>query len=405
MKNRINFTQHTYLVLARKTSFVILCSIILTSVRAQIGPVGGGSEFPPVTPPVAETPPCSVSDNCNEEPNYVPVWRYNATTQKVDQCPSPVYVRKDVYTCNHILRKDGGTTYNPGDDLGGIGGGIGDPAPCDGCFPIPTSNPNCSQCNIGYVGINAIIPTEQLHVIGNVRCQDGEFMGDIRVKNIYSGDITNDPYPNYIGDEEYGPIVFHHNTTMKNIQAVSATIDNLSSNTTNTVNLGVSNSITTQYLTAQNSANLGYVNANYLNVYGNITASGTITTTGLTNNGNTNIKGVLRVKNASGANVFSVNQNGEIRSRKTVVDLQTIPDYVFHSDYTLMPLSDLESYIQKEKHLPNIKSEKEYQKEGGIDVGELNLKLLEKVEELTLHLIKQEKRIKELERREKKIRK
>jgi hypothetical protein len=93
------------------------------------------------------------------------------------------------------------------------------------------------------------------------------------------------------------------------------------------------------------------------------------------------------------SNVFAVYQNGEVRARKTTVDLQHIPDYVFKEDYKLMELKELETFITKNKHLPNIKSEAEYQKEGGIDLGELNIKLLEKVEELTLYTIQQQKQI------------
>lgn len=72
-----------------------------------------------------------------------------------------------------------------------------------------------------------------------------------------------------------------------------------------------------------------------------------------------------------------------------------IPDYVFEPDYALEPLSEIESYVKANKHLPEIPSEKEFE-EQGIDLTELSLKLLKKVEELTLHAIDQDKRIKTL---------
>lgn len=69
---------------------------------------------------------------------------------------------------------------------------------------------------------------------------------------------------------------------------------------------------------------------------------------------------------------------------------QSWPDYVFEKDYKLISLSDLEAFIQENKHLPEIPSEKEV-KSDGISVGEMNAKLLQKVEELTLYLIQQNK--------------
>ncbi|AWW28899.1 hypothetical protein DN752_01435 [Echinicola strongylocentroti] len=65
-------------------------------------------------------------------------------------------------------------------------------------------------------------------------------------------------------------------------------------------------------------------------------------------------------------------------------------DYVFLPDYPLMPLMDLETYVKEQGHLPNIPTEAEI-KEKGINLGEMDVKLLEKIEELTLYLIQQQK--------------
>ena len=72
-----------------------------------------------------------------------------------------------------------------------------------------------------------------------------------------------------------------------------------------------------------------------------------------------------------------------------------VPDYVFESDYQLTELSDIETYIKEHKHLPEIPSAEVIAKEG-LDLGEMNLLLLKKVEELTLHLIEKEKEITDL---------
>lgn len=70
-------------------------------------------------------------------------------------------------------------------------------------------------------------------------------------------------------------------------------------------------------------------------------------------------------------------------------------DFVFANDYQLRPLSEVEAFIQENKHLPEIKSAQEMQ-ENGVSVSELQTKLLQKIEELTLYLIQQEETIQEL---------
>ncbi len=68
------------------------------------------------------------------------------------------------------------------------------------------------------------------------------------------------------------------------------------------------------------------------------------------------------------------------------------PDFVFESDYDLLPLGELQSYIKKNKHLPEVPSAKEVEKDG-IDLVEMNRILLKKVEELTLYLIDQNEQL------------
>lgn len=82
-------------------------------------------------------------------------------------------------------------------------------------------------------------------------------------------------------------------------------------------------------------------------------------------------------------------------TRRIVVDQQVWPDYVFKKDYKLMPLEDLSTFISKNGHLPNVPSEKEVQ-ENGADLGEMNRILLEKIEELTLYTISQQREIEDL---------
>jgi hypothetical protein len=71
-------------------------------------------------------------------------------------------------------------------------------------------------------------------------------------------------------------------------------------------------------------------------------------------------------------------------------------DYVFEDDYELKPLKEVEIFIEENNHLPDIPSAKEFS-ENGYKVGEMDEMLLRKVEELTLYILEQEKRIKALE--------
>lgn len=72
-------------------------------------------------------------------------------------------------------------------------------------------------------------------------------------------------------------------------------------------------------------------------------------------------------------------------------------DYVFGKDYKLMPISDVIKYTTENKHLPEMPSADEVVK-NGIDVGEMNAKLLQKIEELTLYVGQQQKEIEDLKR-------
>ena len=73
-------------------------------------------------------------------------------------------------------------------------------------------------------------------------------------------------------------------------------------------------------------------------------------------------------------------------------------DFVFEPNYNLMPLKELDTYIKENKHLPEIPTTAEVEK-NGISVGEMNAKLLQKIEELTLHTIKQQELIETLVQR------
>jgi hypothetical protein len=74
----------------------------------------------------------------------------------------------------------------------------------------------------------------------------------------------------------------------------------------------------------------------------------------------------------------------------------TYPDYVFEPGYNLMPMPELAKYIAEKRHLPNIPTADEVKAQGGVNMSDLQVKLLEKVEELTLYSLAQQDRLKAL---------
>ncbi|AUC18441.1 hypothetical protein BTO17_06965 [Polaribacter reichenbachii] len=96
--------------------------------------------------------------------------------------------------------------------------------------------------------------------------------------------------------------------------------------------------------------------------------------------------------------------NGTIHAKEVKIDLIGWPDYVFRKEYQLLTLEEVESYVKKNGHLPRISSADEVEK-NGVLLGEISKKLLEKIEELTLYAIYQEKIIKEQNQKNKDLEK
>ena len=93
---------------------------------------------------------------------------------------------------------------------------------------------------------------------------------------------------------------------------------------------------------------------------------------------------------------------GKIHTQEVRVDMSgpLVPDYVFAEEYKLKSLAEIENYIKQNKHLPEIPSATEIEK-NGLMLAEMNMILLKKIEELTLHVIEQNKRIEKLEKQKK----
>lgn len=86
---------------------------------------------------------------------------------------------------------------------------------------------------------------------------------------------------------------------------------------------------------------------------------------------------------------------GTLRAHEILVNTQKTADFVFEPDYDLESLDMVKNYVTKNKHLPGIPSARDMEKDG-INVGQFQIDLLQKIEELTLHLIDKNDEIKAL---------
>jgi len=111
------------------------------------------------------------------------------------------------------------------------------------------------------------------------------------------------------------------------------------------------------------------------------------------------VRGIQGTTGLSSDVNFLVYGNGYVYARDIHVELGTfpLPDYVFNKNYSLMPLGEVENYIKKNNHLPDVPSASEV-KEKGLDLGEMDATLLKKVEEQTLYIIDLQKQLTEMQK-------
>jgi len=100
----------------------------------------------------------------------------------------------------------------------------------------------------------------------------------------------------------------------------------------------------------------------------------------------------------SGATGYKLSVNGKMACEEILIDSQGYwPDYVFAEDYDLMPIDEFGKSVKENQHLPGIPSAKEVADNGGYLVGDLQKKMLEKIEELSLYILELNSRVNTLE--------
>ncbi|MCB0429420.1 MAG: hypothetical protein H6585_02820 [Flavobacteriales bacterium] len=102
----------------------------------------------------------------------------------------------------------------------------------------------------------------------------------------------------------------------------------------------------------------------------------------------------ITIGTTSNPGAYKLAVKGKIRAEEIVVETGWA-DYVFKKDYKLRTLPEVESFISEHGHLPDVPSAEEVQKNGA-SLGEINTKLLQKIEEMTLYMIEMQKEIEAL---------
>ncbi len=248
--------------------------------------------------------------------------------------------------------------------------------------------------NGGYVGIGTTTPTEQFHLYGgNAFLQSTSTTGanvlTLRSEADNGGEYTGLSFDiagglhygairSIVGANGYSRLGLFTGDNAGNV--LDEKISILSNNgnvgigtTTPSSNLHVLGATTGQYsLTVENT---------------NTTGNGLLIKAG----GAGSNMNLLTIQDNAGGEILKVRgADKTLYVRELEVRLAAFPDYVFEKDYSLMPLSELEAYITKNKHLPNVPSATEVENNGA-NVGGLLKIQMEKIEELTLYLIEMQK--------------
>ena len=231
--------------------------------------------------------------------------------------------------------------------------------------------------NIG-VGVNA--PTEKLDIAGNIKASGSLIANYLAAAGMTTDSLRVSETMRIQGvalfDTKVGIGVSAPTEALDvagNIRTLgSLTANAVTSETLNTATATVSNDLTISGTTTANA-----LEATEFTVTNQV--AGTIKTNQLAINTETIPTG------------FAMAVDGKvIASQIEVFAPENWPDYVFESGYNLRSLAEVDAYIQKHGHLPNVLSAERMQ-QGGYDLSQMDAKLLEKIEELTLYMIELKK--------------
>lgn len=147
-------------------------------------------------------------------------------------------------------------------------------------------------------------------------------------------------------------------------------------------------------ISASNSSISGNSTTNNFHVTGTTTLDGNVSI-GTNSNFTCSYNGDVTANTLTVGNGFACDATGYVKAKEIKVTLTDWPDFVFKDGYKRLTLLETEQYIKENGHLPDVPSAQEVE-EIGVSLGEINAKLLQKIEELTLHIIDLQKQIDEL---------
>ncbi len=335
-----------------------------------------------------------------------------------------------------IIHTDGTTTV--GTYIGNGKGWLGTKSNHPLSFFTNNSNEQMTLVANGNFGIGTINPLAKLHIAGNAKIDGNntlEFGAGVAGKEVSAGKIGYQTFGtldaldivgagtlgtnrkirfwNEGGAEFRGGVGIGLSNPRAKLTVLSATVN--SANNTEVMQLAGKNPML--LFSDINGSDFAYIKAITdlsitpqfarqgieIGAAGNdIYLSSAGYTPALMINGTTNNVGI-------GTNnpTYKLSVNGNIRSKEVIVETGWA-DYVFDEKYELLQLVDVEKYIQKYRHLPNIPSAVEIEK-NGLQLGDTQKKMMEKIEELTLYMIEANEQIKnskkQIEILENKIRK
>lgn len=253
----------------------------------------------------------------------------------------------------------------------------------------------------GNVGIGTASPTSRLEVNGNIKMSNGEFhfgnsfftydQGGSMVFKADSPAAT--PYMVFRNSDNTEGVRMLYRNSMLNIQGSALRVDNKG----------------LDFLHSEYGDGFG------AKIYGSDEGNGTTSLRFAVRANTANWSDAMVIKTNTGKVLIGMGQEqpptqvlgtnisnyklfvkgGILTEEMRVSSGSSWADYVFNDDYQLRPLEEVERFIKTNKHLPNVPSAKEI-KETGIELGEMTKIQQEKIEELTLYLIRQNNEIKEL---------
>ena len=218
--------------------------------------------------------------------------------------------------------------------------------------------------NNGRIGIGKTDPLAMLDVNGSLKATTATISG-----NITGNDLTINTNANIAGSITAGGALSAQSADISGAITAGGALTAQSADISGAITAG------------------GALSANSANIAGAIIVGGALSANSATITGAITAEGALSAPSA--------NIKGKIKTKEVEVTLEGWGDFVFEEDYNLMPLTEVKQFITENKHLPNVPSAAEVEA-NGINLGEMNNILIQKVEELTLYILDLQNQINEL---------